>query len=319
MMISFCSLVLSTSGSATMATFSEAITLNGHMAPTERAPAAIVDPHSLDMGKPRRPSRSTWDFTRAIAVNQKWVPSCIMTAKVVDPHDLSWSMEGADVGFTLVVDIVHFGQRSYPSWLAGPRGLIEAPSTKWWRDNANKLPVFQEIKRMITSGWQSTAPTEPELVLVHVRDKTILVANTPRIVSLALTGHPGAEPGSFEDATGILGWFLTQVEKDVKALQKTQVHAKAEAKRSRDGHGDGAALAIKEGLKVLNVTPNVRRATWLPSSKSFRIRKWNETIKCFRATTFKKRKANAPDDDFRLSQAVCSAAAHALRWAERGD
>ncbi len=46
-MISSCSLVLSTFGSATMATFSAAITVNGPLVPRELMTAPLVDPHSL--------------------------------------------------------------------------------------------------------------------------------------------------------------------------------------------------------------------------------------------------------------------------------
>ncbi len=276
-------------------------------------------------------------FSRAIAVNQKWVPTCPMTAKIIDPHDLSCSAEGIDVGIFLEVDLVNFSGTSNPLWLVGPHGLYHAPDVSWWREHADALPLLREIRDMIGGGKITRVRREEGcLVLVQVRGKTLLVACNFYGVHLALRGHPGAEPGSFEDATGILGWFLKELEKDMKALDKDialqNEPAEGEAKSSLEKHnqahqkkrkpvcdwkGDGATLALKEALGVLRAHTNVRRADWLPSRKSLSIKTWNGCVRDFRAITGKRRHTNWLDEDLRFCQAVCVAKDSALLWAER--
>ena len=269
-----------------------------------------------------------WDFRRAIVVNGKSVPTCPMFAKVVDPHELSGGIEYIDANFFLNVDVVHFSSACQPVWLCGPRGLFAAPDQLLWRVHAKEIPLLQEIMHMIKTGNASMKSKQHEnLIVVKVRGKIFLVANTPRSVSLALTCTPEAVPGSFEDKISMLGWFLAELDKDLKALKENLALQEniaqgetGDAKSSCcDGHGDGTALAIKEGLEVLNASPKVSHATWAPSKKSFRIVTKSNSIQQFRARTTwpqtRKRKA----DDMTLSRAVCSATANALRWVERGD
>ncbi len=268
-----------------------------------------------------------WDFRRAIVVNGKSVPTSPMFAKAIDPHELSWGIEYIDVNFFLNVDVVNFSSVCQPGWLCGPRGLFAAPDQLWRRVHAKEIPLLREITHMIKTGNASMKSKQHEnLIVVKVRGKIFLVANTPRSVSLALTCTPEAVPGSFTDKIGMLGWFLTELDKDLKALKENLALQEniaqgetGDAKSSCDGHGDGAALAIKEGLEVLNASDKVSHATWVPSRKSFRIATKSKSIQQFRARTTqpqtRKRKAN----DVTLSQAVCSATANALRWVERGD
>ena len=255
-----------------------------------------------------------WDFSRAIAVNCNSIPTCPVCAQVIDPHELCWGIEHIDAGFFLTLDLVHFSSTCYPSWLIGPRGLFEAPGTTWWREHAKELPLLQEIQHMVKSGkpCKSDAKGHENLVVVKVRGKIFLVANTPRNVSLALACTPEAMPGSFEDQTGILGWFLTELSKDMQAFKENLAFqenlAQVETKSSRkplgdaNGRGDGAALAITEGLEVLTPSPNVRHATLLQS-------------KSVQQFCTKKRKAH----DMSISEAVCSDTANALQGVERGD
>ena len=104
-------------------------------------------------------------------------------------------------------------------WIAGPRGAIKVPFF-WWHQHSSSIPLLMEIKDLIKQGKPGRRmPREQKsLVLVEVRGKILLVLNHPSQVSLALRGHPGALPGSFEDETGILGWFFTELEKDLKVL-----------------------------------------------------------------------------------------------------
>ncbi len=185
-----------------------------------------------------------WDFRRAIVVNGKSVPTSPMFAKVVDPHELSWSIGYIDAGFYLNVDVAHFSSACYPSWLVGPRGLFEAHSTLRRRARAKGLPLPQEIKRMVKSGTSSNTSIQHEsLIVVKVRGKIFLVANTPRSVSLALTCTPEAVPGSFKDKIGMLGWFLTELDKDLKAL-KENLRSKRTLRRERPATPRAPAMAM---------------------------------------------------------------------------
>ena len=101
---------------------------------------------------------------------------------------------------------------------------------------------------------------QKSLVLVEVRGKILLVLNHPSQVSLALRGHPGALPGSFEDETGILGWFLTELEKDIKVLlekpQQPQTLQSQESLESEpEPQDEEKQKAIDEGLERLMGPP----------------------------------------------------------------
>ena len=174
----------------------------------------------------------SWSFRRAIAVNETLVPAVRVTASVVDPFSLSGGVRGVDLSVDLEVNVVHFSDKHYLMWLVGPNALIMAPSLMWWRERAKDIPLLQEIKETIAKGEPPLpAPARTKdiksFVFVNVRGKTLLVANNPRCVSLALAGHPRMEPGSFEDETGILNWFLTELDNDIKKLQGKPAQANA--------------------------------------------------------------------------------------------
>ncbi len=162
-----------------------------------------------------------WGFRRAIAANETLVPAVRVTASVVDPFSLSGGVRGVDLSVDLEVNVVHFSDKHDLMWLVGPHALIKAPSLMWWRERAKDIPLLHEIKEMIGKGKRPRATEDIQsFVFVNVRGKTLLVANNPRCVSLALAGHPRMEPGSFEDETDILNWFLTELDNDIKELQE---------------------------------------------------------------------------------------------------
>ncbi len=263
-MISSCSLVLSTCGSATMATFSEAITVNGHLVPSE-----------------------------------------LMTAPVVDPHSLCGNM---DTHKEMEVDVVDFSFRANVTWLFGPRAPIKK-TYSWWRANNKDIPLLKEIREVVKAAGKG----EPRktFVFVQVRNKTLLFANETYRILLALAGHPEAEPGSHEDKTGILAWFLTQLEQDIKKLEdeperQTQAAPSAEPAADRD-------VVIREGIKALKGLPAVQRAVWQPSRKTFKIFLKDQRGKEFRAYDAKKRKADAPGGD---AEAIKKSLSRAMRWSQ---
>ena len=148
----------------------------------------------------------------------------------------------------------------------------------WRRQRSSTIPLLIEIKDLIKQGKprnQLQPQQQKSLVLVKVRGKILLVLNHPSQVSLALRGHPGALPGSFEDETGILGWFLTELEKVVKVLlqkkpQQPQAMSSHESLES-EPQPEEKQKAIDEGLERLRGHHKVHRATWLPSRGSFKV------------------------------------------------
>ena len=117
-------------------------------------------------------------------------------------------------------------------------------------------------------AWQEDAQGAEEPGPCGSQGKILLVLNHPSQVSLALRGHPGALPGSFEDETGILGWFLTELEKDIKVLlekpQQPQAKSSHESLES-EPQDEEKQKAIDEGLERLRGHHKVCSATWLPS------------------------------------------------------
>ena len=119
------------------------------------------------------------------------------------------------------MNLVSFEAAADVKWLAGPRGAIKVPFL-WWRQHSSSIPLLMVIKDLSKQGkpGRRMPKEQKSLVLVEVRGKILLVLNHPNQFAMALRGHPGALPGSFEDETGILGWFLTELEKDIKMLQE---------------------------------------------------------------------------------------------------
>ncbi len=157
-------------------------------------------------------------FHRALTVNGTAVPAVRRTASLVDPYSLSGNIAGMDLSVDLEVNVADFSSSACHSWLVGPHALINAPSSVLCN-----IPLLQEMKGTIKNGKPSSAWAANDIesfVFVEIRGKILRVANTPRRVSLALTGHPGVEPGSFEDEIGILGWFLTELDNDIKKVTK---------------------------------------------------------------------------------------------------
>ena len=171
-----------------------------------------------------------------------------------------------DLSVDLEVNVVDFSSYACHSWLVGPHGVINAPPAVLCN-----IPLLQEIKETIKNGQRSSALAANDIesfVFVKIRGKILLVANTSRRVSLALTGHPGVEPGSYEDQIGILGWFLTELDNDIKKVKENhQIRCDAfnfSNPYDTEPLNDEANLAIKSGLLSLMASDNVFFADWLP-------------------------------------------------------
>ncbi len=169
-----------------------------------------------------------------------------------------------DLSVDLEVNVVDFSSIACHSWLVGHHGVIDAPSSVLCN-----IPLLQEIKGMIENAQPPSENCVFEsFVFVDIRGKILLVANTPHRVSLALAGHPGVEPGSFEDETGIWGWFLTELDNDIKKVKENhQIRCDAfnfSNPYDTEPLNDEANLAIKSGLLSLMASDNVFFADWLP-------------------------------------------------------
>ncbi len=211
-----------------------------------------------------------WAFHRALTVNGALVPAVRRTASLVDPYSLSGSIAGMDMSVDLEVDVVDFSSYACHSWLVGPHGVINAPPAVLCN-----IPLLQE---MIKNGQPSSALAANDIesfVFVKIRGKILLVANTSLRVSLALAGHSGVEPGSFEDEIGILGWFLTELDNDIKKLKENhKIRCDAlnfSNPNDTEPLNDEATLAIKKGLVSLMASDNVFFAEWLPDMKSLQV------------------------------------------------
>ncbi len=244
-------------------------------------------------------------FREAITVNGHLLPSELMTAPVVDPHSLCGNM---DTTKEMEVDVLDFSFRANATWLFGPRAPIKK-TYSWWRANNKDIPLLKEIREVVKAAGKG----EPRktFVFVQVRNKTLLFANETYRILLALTGHPEAEPGSHEDKTGILAWFLTQLEQDIKKLEdepelQTQAAPSAEPAADRD-------VVIREGIKALKGLPAVQTAVWQPSRKTFKILLKDKRGKEFRAYVAKKRKADASGGD---AEAIEKSLSRAMRWSQ---
>ena len=230
---------------------------------------------------------------------------------LVDPYDLISTIANLNIMEPLEVNMADFDVAAEVKWLAGPRGLIELPFF-WWRTHAKGIPLLMEIKDMVGKGKPRSSKIprgNKRLALVRVREKTVLVPNDPRHGSLALKGHAGAEPGSFEDDTGVMGWFLTELDKDTKTFQEELVQSQAAASSS-------TPQAIEEGLGRLKSDSSERSATWQPSRMSFNVNGTNKTACEFKVATNMKKPSYALVEDFH-EDSVERAVLTALEWAQQ--
>ena len=180
-----------------------------------------------------------------------------------------------------------------------------------------------EIKDLIKQGkpGRRMPKEQKSLVLVKVRGNILLVLNHPSQVSLALRGHPGALPGSFEDETGILGWFLTELEKDIKVLlekpQQPQTLQSQESLESEpEPQDEEKQKAIAEGLERLRGHDKVHSATWRPSRRPFKVIKEDKSTSEFRVSLSNQKKRKTEPAQALLGQAFDKAISAALDWAE---
>ncbi len=248
---------------------------------------------------------SSWAFDRALSCNGHLVPRAKLTAHVIDPHSLG----GVDLDGEATLNAVDLSANANTTWLVGPRAPIQKKPF-WWRANAGRIQILNEIKANIKAGKPSARmPKERKsFVFVQVRGKTILVLNNPRRVLLALTCSPGAGAASFEEEKGILQWLTAEMKEDIKTLTDPEEAKAAKAPR-------GAVDPVMQGgLKSLNALKAVRAAAWLPSRSAIKVTLNNKNAKEFRVLSSKKRKTAAVVVDG--AQAIQNAVADALGWAQ---
>ena len=131
---------------------------------------------------------------------------------------------------------------------------MKEPSA-WWKANTKNIPLFCEIRNMVRKGRLLLQHKDRrgmrKLMFVEVRGVTLLVGNHATAVVLALTGNAGMDAGSFEDKASVLGWFLTELAKDIKTLLETRRECCPEVPSPEE----------LKTIKEVNVTPPKERKT----------------------------------------------------------
>ena len=266
-------------------------------------------------------SKTAFAFRPAISVNGVFVPTERLTASILDPFSLSANLEGAE----MEVDVVDLSTHASVAWIFG---VINAGFVNW-RMSALKIPLIQEIKAMITEGRvllrsrasSGTTRARKNFMFVKIRDKTLLVANTPGRAALALASHRGKKIGSFTNQTNMLGWLLRQLEVDVRKFLEDMLLKPDPGDDPDSSYSEGTTepeqipemrLAVDEGVAVLNACPNVRCARWLPSICTFKVTKNNKRAKQFKAFTLIK----GAGKDIDIAGGIENAVTAALRWTE---
>ena len=158
--------------------------------------------------------------TSAMSVHGRLVHTPRLTARVIDPFSLA-NLNDKDIE----VDVVDFGSCAQLGWFVGPNGCTKAYNM-WWESNTKTIPLLCEIKNAIRivkgrrlGNWKAQATRT--FVFVKVRGVSILVGNTVRGVTLALR-NAEIDTELFEDKANILGWFLTELTKDINTIQDTR-------------------------------------------------------------------------------------------------
>ena len=174
------------------------------------------------------------------------------------------------------VDLVCFKATGDKWWLIDalvlPGAVGANGKSRWWASNSVRVPLIQEVKAQIKTLKQKKRANEPRdplaLILLEVRGMLLWVRNSSMSVMVGLIKEPGWIGGPGPDHGNLL-WFCKELQKDI--LENLDDKA-----TKRDPGGDVPAEykeQVEEVLDVLKAHPQCQQVHFLPSSKSFRIRK----------------------------------------------
>ena len=184
------------------------------------------------------------------------------------------------------VDLVCFKATGDKQWLMD---ALVLPGTlnsggangksRWWASNSVRVPLIQEVKAQIKTLKQKKRANEPRdplaLVLLEIRGMLLYVKNSSMSVMVGLIKEPGLLNLPHPDSGSLL-WFCKELQKDIlenlddKATKRDPGDVPAEYKEQ-----------VEEVLEVLKAHPQCQLVHFLPSSKSFRIRKRGGDSKLF--------------------------------------
>ncbi len=221
-----------------------------------------------------------WAFHPAVIVNGHLLPFERQTARVLDFFSLA-NLEDEDAE----VHVVNIGSNSKLRWLVSPTAAIKGPDN-WWPSNTKNIPLLCEIRNMVRKGRRLLPAMERggqrNLMFVEVRGVTLLVGNLVSAVSLAFKGNAGMGGGAFEKTKSVLGWFLVELSKDIKALLETRRERLNSC--GPEVHSPKKLKTIKE----VKVAPPKKRKT----IKEFKVRfsKKRKNINEFKLPSPKKKK-----------------------------
>jgi len=241
-----------------------------------------------------------FDFQLRLCLGSHVVPVVEETHPVLDPHNLGAELEFLDVDDSLEVSLVSLKATGNLVWLEKALSL----PARWWVKHSSKIPLLKEIREVIkdkkpspSQGSKSRLPREPSaLVILKIRERVLLMQNSSSQMHLALTGTPGAPPGSFEDKVGTLKWFCNELQEDIKVmLEEEQQEGEAEEEQEAGPQVPGATVA--KSLETLREHPLVLKAHYLPSRTSFKVVKKDKSTSIFWVQGLKKRKLEEDDED----------------------
>ena len=190
--------------------------------------------------------------------------------------------EGEDQAF----DLLNLKATSKSEWL---EKAFKLPA-RWWVLNQSRVPLLQEIRKVIEGNKKAKAKVKSleefvaaranVVVAIRIRDQVILVVNDARSVTLAFRS------GQVEDS---LLWFLKELQKDVREIQNV---CSSSRKRQPEAPPDQKKQIIEDVLENLQQHPSCRSAVFLPSRGAIKVNN-----KEFRILNLNKKSKEALDQD----------------------
>ena len=233
-------------------------------------------------GAPAGPDEGIKTLEYKLCLNRCVVPVENKHMSILDPLNLA-ERYSLNIPESADVDLVCFRATGDKWWLLKSLNLpcFGSASCKasWWVHNSSRVPLLQEVKAQIKSLKQKKRPNEPRevqaLVLLEIRGMLLYVKNSSMSVMVGLIKEPGLLNLPHPDSGSLL-WFCKELQKDIlenlddKATKRDPGDVPAEYKEQ-----------VEEVLGVLKAHPNCQLVHFLPSSKSFRVRKTSRDSKLF--------------------------------------
>jgi hypothetical protein len=252
---------------------------------------------------------------RLWCINQQPIPLVAATMDLEDVHKLLESGDQDDMK-VLVMNL----RATTGTWVDKCLGV----KATWWRHHQWRVPLVLEIKKALEESkpkkrWCSLLRST-NLVALKVRGHILLVQNDSRSLALAF------EEDKEEEG---IKWFLTQLQKDIKALGEPSTSSKAgrQGKRGKDEDTDATEESqfVKNSLKDLRSHKDCYSASYAPSRHSFKVIRTDKVCEEFLVTAFSKKRKKALEnmddsqamDDF--EEAFCKVVSKALKFLQKEE